>query len=364
MVKRAAENYASAGVDMDKAEEGVRRLLEWVGKSLNLRKTIGSSRLDIGYFANVIKIAPNLGLALSTDGVGTKVLVAQMMKKFDTIGIDCIAMNVNDVICVGAEPISMLDYIAIEDPKPELLEEIGKGLYKGAELANVSIVGGEVSQIKEIIKGEKKGYGIDLVGMCVGIIALDKINIGQNVKENEVVIGLRSSGVHSNGLTLARNVFFAKNKFKADKYFPELRRTIGEELLEPTHIYVREIMEMLRKGVRIKSLSNITSDGLLNLARAKAKTGYVIDNLPEPHPVFNLIQKIANISDEEMFKVFNMGIGFCVVVPEKDADKVIRIAKKYRVAASRIGYTVKDPDKMVYIKQKNLIGRDNNFYKN
>ncbi len=363
MVKKSAENYAKSGVDMDKAEEGVRRLLKWVGKSLNLRKSIGSSQLDIGYFANVIKIAPNLGLALSTDGVGTKVLVAQMMKKFDTIGIDCIAMNVNDVICVGAEPISMLDYIAIEDPKPEFLEEIGKGLYKGAELANVSIVGGEVSQIKEVIK-EREGYGLDLVGMCVGIIALDKINIGQNVKKDEIVIGLRSSGVHSNGLTLARNVFFTKNKFKADKYFPELKRTAGEELLEPTHIYVKEIMEMLKKEINVKSLSNITSDGLLNLARAKAETGYIIDNLPEPQPVFKLIQKLGNISDEEMFKVFNMGIGFCVVVPEKDADKVIRIAKKHNVEASRIGYTVKDPDKKVLIEEKNLIGRDNNFYKN
>ena len=363
MVKKAIVRYAQAGVDMNRAEEGVKRLLKWVGRSIKLRKDTGSSQLNIGYFANVIKIAPGLGLALSTDGVGTKVLVAQMVGKYDTIGIDCIAMNVNDVICVGAEPIAMLDYIAIEDPKPDLLEEIGKGLYKGAEIANISIVGGEVSQMKEVIKGEKKGYGLDLVGLCVGIIPLNKINVGQDVKENEVVIGLRSSGIHSNGLTLARNAIFTKNKIKADKYFPELKKTIGEELLTPTHIYVREVMEILKKGIRVKTLSNITSDGLLNLARSKAKIGYIIDNLPDPQPVFNLIQDYGKISDEEMYKVFNMGIGFCIVAPERDTDKVIKIVKKYKIDAQRIGYTVKDKDKKVLIKQKNLIGRDNNFFK-
>ena len=363
MVRKSAEHYARSGVDMNKAEEGVRRLLTWVGKTISLRKDIGSSLLDIGYFANVIKIAPNLGLALSTDGVGTKVLVAQMMQKYDTIGIDCIAMNVNDVICVGAEPIAMLDYIAVEDPKPELLEEIGKGLYKGAETANISIVGGEVSQIKEIIRGERKGYGIDIVGLCVGIIHPDKINIGQDIRENEVIIGVKSSGVHSNGLTLARNVFFTKNKIKADKYFPELGRTVGEELLEPTHIYVPLVMRILNEGIKVKALSNITSDGLLNLARSKAETGYIIDNLPEPQPVFKLIQGLGKINDAEMFKVFNMGIGFCLVVPEKEGNRVIEIAKRCNFVASKIGYTVRDKNKKVLIKQKNLIGRDNNFYK-
>ncbi|HHT9124974.1 MAG TPA: phosphoribosylformylglycinamidine cyclo-ligase [Candidatus Brocadiia bacterium] len=365
------KTYAEAGVDIVKEEIGLERLVGWVKKSFALRDKIGSAKLDIGYFANVIDIGSGMGLAISTDGVGTKILVAQMMNKYDTIGIDCIAMNVNDVLCVGAEPISMVDYIAVSDANPALLEEIAKGLYKGAELSKITIPGGEIAQVREMIKGVKKGREFDLVGACVGTVPLDKIIIGQHIKEGDVVVGLKSSGIHSNGYTLARQTLLKKGRFKLDKYIPELGRTLGEELLEPTRIYVQEVVEMINIGrsvsgatcPNIKALIHITSDGLLNLTRVESEMGYIIDYLPEPQPIFSLLQHTGKISDEEMFKVYNMGIGFCIVVPESDVETIISIAKKYNVEGYKIGHTVKDKERKVIIRPRKLIGKESGFYK-
>ncbi|MGR3309844.1 MAG: phosphoribosylformylglycinamidine cyclo-ligase [Candidatus Brocadiales bacterium] len=366
MAERSAkvkETYAGAGVDVVKEEIGLEKLVGWVKKSFALRDKIGSAKLDIGYFANVIDIGRGMGLAIATDGVGTKILVAQMMDKYDTIGIDCIAMNVNDVLCVGAEPISMVDYIAVSDANPVLLEEIAKGLYKGAELSKITIPGGEIAQVSEMIKGVKEGCEFDIVGTCVGTVPLDKIIIGKHIKEGDVVIGLKSSGIHSNGFTLARQVLFKKGRFKIDEYIPELGRTLGEELLEPTRIYVKEVVEMINTCPNVKALIHITSDGLLNLTRVDSETGYVIDYLPEPQPIFSLLQHTGKISDEEMFKVYNMGIGFCIVVPESDAETIMSIAKKYNVEGHKIGYAVKDTERKVIIEPRKLIGKESGFYK-
>ena len=170
-------NYTKAGVNTLKEGAALDNILKWVKPTLAFRQNkFGAAKLDIGFFANVIEIGDNLGLALSTDGVGTKILIAQMMKKFDTVGIDCVAMNVNDIICVGAEPTSMLDYLAIQSVEHEsFLEDIAKGLYEGAKIANVAISGGEMAQTKDIIKGVHDGYGFDLVGMGLGRVALDKV---------------------------------------------------------------------------------------------------------------------------------------------------------------------------------------------
>lgn len=310
-----------------------------------------------------MEIGHGMGIAIATDGVGTKLLVAQMMNKYDTIGIDCIAMNVNDVLCVGAEPISMVDYIAVSDVDPDILEEIAKGLYKGAELSKITIPGGEIAQVREMIKGAGKGYEFDIVGTSIGTVPLNRIIVGQYIKEGDVVIGLRSNGIHSNGYTLAREVLLNKGQFKIDQHIPELGRTLGEELLEPTRIYVQEVVEMINACPNVKALIHITSDGLLNLTRVDSETGYVIDYLPEPQPIFSLIQQVGKISDEEMFKVYNMGIGFCVVVSSSCAHILMSIAKRYGVEAHKIGYTVKDAEKKVIIEPKKLIGRDGSFYK-
>ena len=353
--------YTEAGVDTAKAEIALKRLLFHVQKSLTFRKGIGSVELDIGYYANVINLGQGIGLAVATDGAGTKILIAQMMDKYDTIGIDCIAMNVNDIICVGAEPISMLDYIAVCDPNPHLMEEIGKGLVKGAEIANINIPGGEIAIIKDMIKGERKNYEFDLVGIAIGKVSLDKVIIGQNIRENDTIIGLRSSGIHSNGLSLARHIFLKKGGI--NDYFDELGRTIGDELLEPTHIYVPEIMDMINSNLDIKALMHITSDGFLNLGRVKSDVGFVIEYLPEPQPIFPLLQKLGGVSDEEMFRVYNMGIGFCVILPEQEAEEAIEIATRHKVDAFRLGYAVKDPKKQVFLRPKRLKGEGKKFYK-
>ncbi len=355
--------YAEAGVNTAKEEYALKKLLQWTERSFSLRNDVGCPKLKTGYFANVIDIGGGVGLAISTDGVGTKILIAQMLGKYDTIGIDCIAANVNDIICVGAEPLSLTDYIAIEYPHPDVLAEIGKGLYEGAKIAKVSISGGEMAQVKEMIRGSRNGYGIDLVGTCVGKVPLDKIIIGQNIRNNDVVIGLRSSGIHCNGLTLARKVFFDKENFKINQNIKELGRTIGEELLEPTHIYVPEIMEMLSRNVNVNALINITSDGFLNLTRVEADIGYIINFLPEPQPIFSLIQKFGNIDRAEMFTVYNMGIGFCVISPGSEADAIMSIAKEHGIDSYRIGYAVEDPERKVIVEPEKLIGKGNRFFK-
>lgn len=352
--------YKDVGVDTDLQDQAMPALTHWVERSFALRPREVTMRL--GYFANVIDIGNDIGIAVSTDGVGTKILIAEMMDKYDTIGIDCVAMNVNDVLCVGAEPITLLDYIAVEEPQPTLLERIAAGLYRGAEIARVTIPGGEIAQIREMIHGVRKGYGFDLVGTCVGkVVPIKRALIGRDTQAGDVIVGLRSSGVHSNGLTLARKVFFEKLGWSIDRHVEELGRSIGEELLEPTRIYVQEVLAMLNAGLRIKALAHITSTGFLNLSRADAPVGYVLDQLPEPPPVFELIQALGDVPDEEMFFTFNMGVGFCVVVTPEDADAVMRIAHDHAVESSVIGHIVPDSEKTVRIPSHRLVSRHGRF---
>ena len=358
-------SYEKAGVDVAGAASALGRLLQWIGKAAHAPREpgIGTPVLESGYYASVLDLGGNLGLALCTDGVGTKLMVAQMMEKYDTVGIDCVAMNVNDLICVGAEPISMLDYIAVERTDPDIFEEIGKGLYEGARQANVSISGGEISQVKEMLRHEGNGLGFDLIGMGVGTVALDQLVVGREIDDDDVVIGLAANGLHSNGYTLARRTFFDAMGCTVDQHLPELGRTIGEELLRPTRIYVREAMEMLRSSARIKALINITGDGLLNLNRVHTATGFLIDSLPEPDPVFQLLQEGASVSDEEMFLTYNMGGGFCVVAPQDDVDTVSEIARKHGSEPSVIGRPVASLDGKVMVEEKGLVGQASAFTK-
>ncbi len=201
--------YRAAGVDAEREELGLQRLIQRVRQTWPRGAGAGSVKLDIGFFANVIDLGGGVGFAISADGVGTKVLIAQMMGRYDTVGIDCVAMNVNDLLCVGARPISMVDYIALQEPNPDLLDELSKGLCEGARLANISIVGGEIAQLREIVKGYREGLGFDLAGTAIGTVSLDKIIVGQHIEAGDAIIGLESKGIHSNGLTLARRVFEA-----------------------------------------------------------------------------------------------------------------------------------------------------------
>jgi len=357
MKKGRRLSYAQAGVLGLAGLSSFDRFLGWIKKTLDGHPEV---KTELGLYATIIQIAPNLGLALSTDGVGTKLLVAEAMKKYDTVGIDCVAMNVNDIICVGARPMAMLDYIAIQDVKKEFLVELGKGLYKGAAEAEISIPGGEIAQLREMVKGIEEGMGFDLVGCAVGLVDMRKIIVGDDIKEGDVVVGLASSGLHSNGYTLARRALL--RKWKADKYIDELGRTLGEELLEPTRIYVRPAMAMLKAGIKVKAFLHITGDGFRNLRRVPSKVGFELDNLPKPMPIFRLIQRQGGISNEEMANTFNMGVGLCVVVSARDAQKVIQVSKRHKIPGQVIGRAFSDREKKIVIPSMQVVGKEERFF--
>jgi phosphoribosylformylglycinamidine cyclo-ligase len=348
-----SETYLQAGVDTAEADAGLENIIARVQRTWPAAG-LGRVVLPIGYFANVIDLG-GVGLALCTDGVGSKTIIADMMGKYDTIGIDCVAMNVNDMICVGAKPLSLVDYIAVQRTDADMLDAIGAGLCAGAEMAGISISGGETAQLKDVVTG------FDLVGMAVGRVDLDKVIDGRDVADGDIVIGVRSNGIHSNGLSLARKAFFTDNRLPIDQTFGELDGTLGEELLRPTHIYVPEALEILRTVRGVKALINITGDGLLNLARVAAPVGFVIDTPIEPHPIFPLIQRHAHVDDSEMFEVFNMGTGFCYVVSPAEADLTLAILARHGRTAQRIGHAVADREKRVRVPGRGLIGKHKRF---
>ncbi len=354
---RERDSYAEAGVDSSKEEEAMSWLRPIFEATFSFKKGVGSPAIPIGHFAGIVRIDAKRGIALKTDGVGTKILIAQLMDKYDTIGIDCVAMCANDIICVGAEPISFLDYIAVERIDPDLLRELARGLAKGAEMAGVSIVGGEIAQVPDMIKGKAEGRAFDLVGMCAGIVDLERVVTGGGLSEGDALIGLRSSGIHSNGLSLARRVLLERAKLSLDAQPEGLERSLGEELLEPTAIYVEPILRMLREGLGIKFMANITGEGILNLCRAEAEFGFVIEELPEPQPIFRIIQELGSLWDGEMYKVFNMGIGFCVALPKDDVDRAISIAEGSGFEAFILGKAVRDPERKVVLKPLRLMGK-------
>jgi len=345
--------YKDAGVDTAEADAGLGRIVSRVQATWP-QTGPGRVVLPIGYFANVIEM-DGAGLAVCTDGVGSKTMIADRMRKYDTIGIDCVAMNVNDMICVGAKPLSMVDYIAIDHADAAMLDAVAAGLCEGARMAGISISGGETAQLKDIVTG------FDLVGMAVGRVALDKVISGADVRAGDVVIGVRSDGIHSNGLSLARRALFETGKFDVGHKFDDLDATLGEELLRPTAIYVPEAMAILERVAGVKALINITSDGLLNLTRVHADVGYEIDDLITPQPLFSLIQRYGDVPDGQMYEVFNMGIGFCYVVDPGAAEATLAILKQHGRHAQRIGHAVADPEKTVRIPQRQLIGRHKTF---
>jgi len=329
--------YSESGVDISLEEVTVSALISKLKDTLNYRDVITES----GHFAALVKLG-NRAIAMSTDGVGSKILVAEMMGKYDTIGIDCIAMVVNDILCVGAEPIAMVDYLAVEKPDPEIAAQIGEGLKEGCRQAKVAMIGGETASLPEIINN------FDLAGTGIGIVDVKKIITGEKIIDGDVLIGIESSGIHSNGLSLARKVFFDDNSFNVEDKVPHDPNTsIGKELLKPTIIYVNPIVELLKTDVEVHGLAHITGGGFTNLKRLKKGSGYIIETLPEPKPIFKAMNKLG-VPLEEMYRVFNMGIGFVVIVKSEDAEKAINIIKKYNLAY-KIGIAKDDPQENVTI---------------
>ncbi len=351
----AQDRYREAGVDIAAAEAGLGRIITAIKATWPAAGQFGAPALDIGYFANVIDIGGGAGLAICTDGVGSKSIVADLTKKYDTIGIDCVAMNVNDLICVGARPLSMVDYVAVGTADARMLGALAVGLAEGARQAGISISGGEIAQLKDVVTG------FDLVGMAVGLVRLDQIVVGRGLVPGDVVIGIASNGIHSNGLTLAREALFERGGLPIGHVFPELGVPLGEELLRPTPIYVPEVLDILAQVPMVKALINITGDGLLNLPRVAARVGFEIDNLPPAPPIFGLIQRYGEVDMPEMYEVYNMGVGFCVLAAERDCALILAILQHHGRHAQVIGHVIADDGKSVHLPRAALIGQGKRF---
>jgi phosphoribosylformylglycinamidine cyclo-ligase len=332
-----SDAYAAAGVDTGQADRAVDALVG-VLRTIELDRP-SASVLGSGHYASVLRVAPNLGIAMSTDGVGSKIVVAEQADRLETVGIDCIAMNVNDVVCVGAEPIAMLDYLAVEQADPAALARIGEGLRVGAQAANVEIPGGELAVLPELIRGHPSPHGFDLCGTAIGTVALDAIVTGDDAAPGDALIGVPSSGLHSNGYTLARRALLDEGGLGLDDRPPELGGpSVADALLEPTVIYVRAVLDLLRSDIPVHGLAHITGGGVTNLLRlGPGRLGYAIDApLPAP-PVFGLVARLGAVSDAEMWDVFNMGCGFVAIVPDDRADEAAGVLGAHHRGAARIG---------------------------
>lgn len=309
------KSYSEAGVDVNK--------VKFIQNTINSTIFAGKKGALVGHYAGIINLSGRK-LAMHTDGVGSKVLVAQELEKYDTVGIDAIAMNVNDIICIGATPLAGVDYLALAKEDAQLVEELLKGLMQGAKESGINIIGGETAILPDIIKGGKRPF--DLAFTALGEVRGELIT-GDAIKPGNVIIGLESSGLHSNGYTLARKVL-------------EMKKW-GQVMLEPTRIYVKPILEML-SSCRINGLAHITGGAFSKLVRLNKNYGFLLNNMPKPASIFQALAE--EVKDErEMYRTFNMGIGMCIIVEEKSIGKVLEIAEKHNIPAATIGEIVPEP---------------------
>ena len=339
---------------------GLGALLRWIRPTFDNAPDVRPV-LDIGFSANVVPVAKNLGIAISTDGVGTKLLVAESVGRYDTVGIDCVAMNVNDVLCVGARPIALVDYVAVEEASAELLGPLGEGIARGCELAGVSCPGGELAQVREMIRGVAPGRGFDLVGTAIGTVELDRILTGSSICAGDVVLGLESSGLHSNGFTLARRALLEVGKLRLEEHVAELGGSLGDELLRPTRIYVGPVLAVLEAGLPVRALAHITGDGLFNLVRTTRAVGFDVERWPEVRPIFSLIQGLGGVPNEEMFRAFNMGIGLALVVAPEGVARARSILEDSGLTVHELGRATDDPARTIHLRPHGLVGRDGRF---
>ena len=316
--------YASSGVDIDVADAAKRKI-----KSL-VKATYTSGVLsDLGKFGGFFSIEhlkyKKPVFVSSVDGVGTKLMLASMMNKFDTVGIDIVNHCVDDILVHGARPIFFLDYIAMAKTTPEIVGEIVKGMVTACKAEKCALVGGETAQMPDIYKGTD----FDLAGLIVGIVEKDKIIDGKNIKAGDKIIGLKSMGLHTNGYTLARKLFFDKAGYKANSYVKQLKTTVGKALLVPHRSYTKPVFKLVDK-IEVKGLAHITGGGFTdNIPRILPEgVGVVIDKKTwKPLPVFEMIAKLGNLEDNEMYRTFNMGIGMCIFVSPKDLNKALKVLK-------------------------------------
>ncbi|MFB6172227.1 MAG: phosphoribosylformylglycinamidine cyclo-ligase [Haloarculaceae archaeon] len=289
--------YAEAGVDIDASEAATAALVGAVG--------------EIEGYAGLLDIGDRY-LALATDGVGTKLLVAEALGDYSTIGIDCVAMNANDLVAAGVRPVAFVDYLAVDEPDGDTAADVGAGLSRGAELAGVTLVGGETAVMPEVVRG------LDLAGTCAGLAPKDAVFPGE-AEPGDALVGFPSSGIHSNGLTLARTAATRDHDY-TDPFPLDDDRTIGEVLLEPTRIYA-DVLDPLREH-GAHAAAHVTGGGWTNLSRMGDRR-YVVDDPHPAQPVFEFVQSAGDVSDEEMHRTFNMGTGFVAALPPEAAADVV-----------------------------------------
>lgn len=333
MEKSFSDSYAAAGVDVTAGYESVELIKSHV-KRTNIPGVIGG----IGGFGGMFELASaqykNPVLVSGTDGVGTKIKLAFLMDKHDTIGIDCVAMCVNDVACSGAKPLFFLDYIACGKNYPEKIEQIVKGVADGCVMSGCALVGGETAEHPGMMPNEE----YDLAGFTVGIGEKDKLVSGEHLKAGDAIIGVASSGVHSNGFSLVRKVFDINEK-TIDIYYDELGAKLGETLLTPTRIYVKPLLALMDE-VRVNAISHITGGGFYeNVPRMLNDNTLAVIEKDKCFklPIFDLIQKTGNIPERDMYNTFNMGTGLMLCVDSDKADEAVRILNANGEQAAVIG---------------------------
>ncbi len=327
--------YKDAGVDIDRQDAFIKAIKPIV-KSTSRPEVLG----NIGGFAGLFRFDPSNYkdpiLVSSTDGVGTKLKIASMADKHDGVGIDLVAMVVNDLVVDGAQPLFFLDYLAVGKLDVERSKTVVSGIAKGCKEAGCALVGGETAEMPGFYKDDE----YDLAGFGVGVVDADKMIDGSRTSKNDVIIGINSSGVHSNGFSLARKVLFDEAGMKLDDYVDDLGKTLGEELLTPTRIYVKSILNVLR-DFEIKAMVHITGGGFVdNIPRVlPARARAVIDTGSwDVLPIFSMIQDLGKVEDDEMYRTFNMGIGMAIIVSEMVADDVLLRLKGLKESAHIIGY--------------------------
>lgn len=331
--------YKRAGVDIEAGYEAVSRMKQHVARTTR-KGVIGG----LGAFGGMFDIS-NLGykepvLVSGTDGVGTKLLLAFMLDKHDTIGIDCVAMSVNDIVVQGAEPLYFLDYIATGNLVPERVEQIVKGIADGCEQAGCALIGGETAEMPDLYAGNE----YDLAGFAVGIVEKSNVITGDGIKAGDILIGLESNGLHSNGYSLVRKILLKDKQLDLQKTYGDLMMPLGEELLRPTRIYVKSILALLKNN-HVSGISHITGGGFIeNIPRMLPDDlGAIIDcdkwDVPS---IFSLLETEGNLSKKEMFNTFNMGIGMVLAVSEEKVPSVMNELKDLGEKAYEIGRVTKD----------------------
>jgi len=328
--------YKDAGVDVEAGYEAVKLMKEHVKSTFRPEVLT-----DLGGFGGLFALSGKYKepvLVSGTDGVGTKLKVAFLKEKSDTVGIDCVAMCVNDIVCAGAEPLFFLDYIAVGKNEPQKIADIVKGVAEGCRQSGCSLIGGETAEMPGFYQEDE----FDIAGFAVGIVEKSKIIDGSSVAAGDKIIGIGSSGVHSNGYSLVRKLFDI-SKESMNEYIEEIGCTLGEELLKPTKIYVKTVLDLLEK-YEIKAISHITGGGFIENMPRMISEGYRIKinrGTWEIPPVFKLMQNISKMEDEQIYNTFNMGIGMCMAVSADKAEEIVAYINSIGERAYIIGEIVK-----------------------